>query len=171
MQLRRGLIMAMASVPAIPNIAYIDSNTIINNINTGYDSTIVRSNLHAGEIYVGVSSNNYFIGSSNTRVLQAVATKSMTYKTSSDSYGFGICCAVKPSTKYKISYSGTGAYVRMGQYKSDGTWIKQNVFESPQPHTVTTDANAGFILLVCTIQSDYKNTFVTMSDISVEETT
>ena len=162
----------MQQMPAVnSNIAYVDANTKINSDNTGYDQTVVRSSWKDGEIYQGVTSNNYSVGAGTYRKVYSVSKQSIEYVAEGDSYGVGIYCAVKPSTKYKITYTGTGVACRVGHYQSDGTWIKNtNLVNNTPPIIFTTDANAAFILFVLVAKSGYSKTTITMSDIVIEET-
>lgn len=146
------------------NLLNLTADSPAYNINTGYDATIKRTQLEPGAIFIGVSSNNYWIGETTNRYIIAKGNGSISYRTNDAAYGFGVCAEVKPLADYTVSAEGSGYAVRIALYGQDGSWIK--AINNNQTFTTTADAKYALIIFCCT--SDTKNTDIAVSDIQLK---
>ena len=146
------------------NLIELSASTPILIINTGYDSTLSRA-LTNGTVYVGVSQNNYWIGSNANRYVNFISNGLMEFSSNSSAYGMGICVSVKPSTKYSLSYdANTKINIRIAQYNSNGEWIKGTNIQQANPTSITTDANTTHILIIACSADEYKNQLLTINN-------
>ena len=146
------------------NLLNLTADSPAYSINTYYDATIKRTQLEPGAIFVGVSSNNYWIGETANRYIIAKGNGSISYRTNDASYGFGVCAEVKPLADYTVSAAGSGYSVRIALYGQDGSWIK--AINNSQTFTTTADAKYALIIFCCT--NDTKNTDIAVFDIQLE---
>ena len=142
-----------------------------NNINTGYNADIKRTTLADGQVYLGVSSNNYWLGETANRYIVSSTADSFTFTTGDVSYGFGYCVSVKPNTKYAVKGEEQHTQVRTSYYAEDGTYLSfGNLWSISTERTFTTPNDCAFVLFVFLPEStDYKNTNLTVSRVMLNE--
>lgn len=146
------------------NLIKLSASTPIVIINTGYDNTLSRA-LTNGTVYVGVSQNNFWIGSNANRYVNSISNGSMEFMSNAAAYGMGICVSVKPSTKYSLSYdTNEKINIRIAQYNSNGEWIKGKNIEQANPTSITTDANTAHILIIACPADGYLSQLLTINN-------
>lgn len=146
------------------NLIKLSANTPIVAIDTGYNNTLSRA-LTNGTVYVGVSHNNYWIGSNSNRYINAISNGSMEFMSHDGAYGMGICVNVKPSTKYIFSYDANEKIlIRTAEYNSNGGWITGINRGQVNPFTVTTGVNTTHILIIVCPAMEYTKQLITINN-------
>ena len=149
------------------NIFYINFEII--DINTGNDSSLKRT-LEQGNVYIGVTKDNEWYGRSNNRFIDSLLDNAISFSSDNINYGMGVCCLVRSSTIYTLSYraeDNNHIGVSIAEYKKDGTFIQGTQLQNSNL-TFTTSKYTNFILVIFHPTADTINSYLWAADIQLE---
>ena len=134
---------------------------------TGWSNTNARD-MTTGDVFVNISSNNYWNGRSNSVYGISIGDSFVSYHATNNSYGIGVFVPVSPNTEYTLSHAETAAMTRIGYYDSEGSHLNVNYSFTGTNYTFITTIDTAYILVVFATDSTGTEGDYTVSNIQLE---
>ena len=110
-------------------------------VNLGESSASVAREFTGNKVFLGMTANNIIRAE---RITNYSLGDTVIFTSTDSAYGLGFDVKVKPSTKYTISYSGSGS-IRVGFFDKDGKYL---TYDSLSYGYLTTTADTAWAVIV-----------------------